>query len=243
MPKPSDFGTVGDVWNTDGWCVKVDFHELDNKIRPKDNMSILKPLLPEKYSPLQANGNGNQAVYLAEIPAELANKLIELIGVEAVTIVNQISADVQRSVEEQQAENEINQNTQVGPTERAQLIKARIGQGKFRINVEQIEKCCRVTKSTAKNLLIASHIKPWRYSNDQEKIDGNNGLLLAPHIDKLFDAGYISFKQDGTMLISDKLDRNILRQWGIPESLNVGRFSDSQEKYLQYHRDLLKKNG
>ncbi|MBY0244660.1 MAG: hypothetical protein K2Q03_04300 [Sphingobacteriaceae bacterium] len=144
-----------------------------------------------------------------------------LISDEAKKIIRNQTTQLSRN-----AEDEIEQSTQVDPTEREQLIKSRRGHGTFRINVERIDKHCRVTKTTAKELLIASHIKPWKRFDDIEKIYGNNGLLLAPHIDKLFDAGFISFEQDGTILISPRLDYNVLRQWRINENLNVGSFSD-----------------
>ncbi|MEI9907205.1 MAG: HNH endonuclease signature motif containing protein [Actinomycetota bacterium] len=84
--------------------------------------------------------------------------------------------------------------------------------------------------------LIASHIKPWASSSDTEKIEGFNGLLLSPHIDYLFDAGLISFGDDGELLISKSLDPQILRTWNLPTQLNVGAFRPEQTKYLSYHR-------
>jgi predicted restriction endonuclease len=87
--------------------------------------------------------------------------------------------------------------------------------------------------------LIASHIKPWSKSSNQERLDGRNGLLLAPHIDHLFDNGFISFADDGRLLISPAADKGALRQMGVPadESFNAGAFDQEQRKYLAYHRD------
>jgi len=64
--KPEEFGKAGDAWDADGWLVQVDYEELNHPIKPKDHMDILAPLLPEKYSPIRADGGGNQ-VYLARI--------------------------------------------------------------------------------------------------------------------------------------------------------------------------------
>ena len=90
--------------------------------------------------------------------------------------------------------------------------------------------------------MIASHIKPWAESNDFEKLDGNNGLLLSPHIDKLFDNGYISFEDGGDVIVSPQLNTDTLKLWGVDVSINVGRFNHEQQQYLQYHRDhILKK--
>ena len=85
-PKPLEFGTSGQNWEDIGWRVKVHFTELANKVRPKDHIDILRPLLPEKYSPLQPNGNGLQSVYLTEVPTTLAEVLIGLIGREVAPI-------------------------------------------------------------------------------------------------------------------------------------------------------------
>ena len=78
-PKP-DFGSAGSNWSEEGWFVPVDYCGLDNQIRPKDHIEILRPFLPSKYSPLQTTGDGLQSVYLAEVPPELADALIALIG-------------------------------------------------------------------------------------------------------------------------------------------------------------------
>ena len=75
-PKPLEFGNSGQNWENIGWRVKVNFTELANKVRPKDHIDILRPLLPDRYSPLQPNGNGLQSVYLTEVPTALAEVLI-----------------------------------------------------------------------------------------------------------------------------------------------------------------------
>jgi hypothetical protein len=62
------------------------------------------------------------------------------------------------------------------------------------------------------------------------------GLLLAPHVDHLFDKGLISFSNSGDLLISPRLERQILNAWGIAQNLNVGNFSDEQSFFLEHHR-------
>ena len=78
-PKP-DFGTAGANWSQEGWFVPVEYVFLDNQIRPKDHIAILRLFLPSKYSPLQATGDGLQSVYLVEVPQPLADALSGLIG-------------------------------------------------------------------------------------------------------------------------------------------------------------------
>jgi hypothetical protein len=74
-PKPLEFGNAGQNWENIGWRVKVEFTELANRIRPKDHIDILRPLLPDRYSPLQPTGNGKQSVYLTQVPIALAEVL------------------------------------------------------------------------------------------------------------------------------------------------------------------------
>ncbi|MGL6368915.1 HNH endonuclease [Aeromonas hydrophila] len=88
-------------------------------------------------------------------------------------------------------------------TEKLQLTNARISQGNFRRDLEKIEPKCRVTGVSNKALLIASHIKTWSESDNAEHLDGNNGLLLSPHIDKLFDRGWITFTDAGDLLCAE----------------------------------------
>jgi len=143
---------------------------------------------------------------------------------------------------ENQLQAQIEADTTLDQTERQALIKARKGQGIFRYNLEQIERCCRVTGLEDERLLIASHVKPWRRcETNRERLDGSNGLLLAPHIDRLFDRGLITFERDGQMLVSSTVVRKTVECLRLPDArtLNVGTFSDHQEFYLAYHRNNL----
>jgi putative restriction endonuclease len=82
-PKPQEFGSAGQNWENIGWKARVQFIPLVNTIRPKDHIQILRPVLPDRYSPLQSNGNGIQSVYLTEVPPVFAEVLAGLIGSEA----------------------------------------------------------------------------------------------------------------------------------------------------------------
>ncbi len=82
-PKPIEFGNAGLYWNKVGWRVRVGFQRLQNQVRLKDNIEFLRPFLPERYSPLQANGNGIQSVYLTGLSPELFGAIALLIGSEA----------------------------------------------------------------------------------------------------------------------------------------------------------------
>lgn len=236
-PKPHrDYS--GTRWPQEGWLVPVTFVELTNRVRPKDHIEIIRPHLPQKYSPLQTSGNGLQSVYLAEISSTMAEILLDLIGPEGRSVVSKLLQTTSTADEndEEYLVIAIRGRTDIGDTTKEQLIKARRGQGIFRANVCLNEKRCRITKIDDPAHLRASHIKPWLDCSDEEKLDGCNGLLLAPHVDHLFDKGLISFSDSGDLLISPQLDLSILEAWGIPTILNVGRFSPEQTKYLSYHR-------
>jgi predicted restriction endonuclease len=149
--------------------------------------------------------------------------------------ISGIAEDDERIALDNLEERKISQ-TAIPETEKEQLIKARRGQGAFRINLEKIETECRMTRLTDKRFLIASHIKPWCFSSNEERLDGNNGLLMSPHVDKLFDRGWISFSDDGQVLFSNERIAILMKSWGLNPLQNVGEFNQFQRKYLDYHR-------
>jgi predicted restriction endonuclease len=102
--------------------------------------------------------------------------------------------------------------------------------------VRFFEGSCRVTGVDKPDLLIASHIKPWRDSTNEERLNGHNGLFLSPHVDKLFDAGFISFENSGEMLISPQLDADVLSRWAINPDKKVKSFGEEQAYFLETHR-------
>jgi hypothetical protein len=138
--------------------------------------------------------------------------------------------------EDETAEQEVLRRTDIGETEKERLVKARRGQGIYRENLRTVEKQCRLTGLREPEHLRASHIKPWRECADKEKLDGFNGLLLSPHVDHLFDRGYISFSDDGTVLIAKGLKTEVLERWGLRSVQKTAAFRIEQQKYLDYHR-------
>ena len=245
-PKPLEFGTAGQNWENVGWKVTVKFTELENKVRPKDHIDILRPLLPEKYSPLQPNGNGLQSVYLTEIRAPLAEVLMGLMGAE-VTVVAVTARDVKPvpaddlDVWERKLEQQIANDFGMRETERLAIIRARNGQGLFKDRVSRIETRCRITGVENAAHLVASHCKPWRDSSNEERLNGENGLLLTPSIDHLFDRGFISFEDSGRLIISPVAHRPSLQRMGIDtqSGVNVGGFTSGQKQFLDFHRNAV----
>jgi predicted restriction endonuclease len=95
-------------------------------------------------------------------------------------------------------------------TVRDAIVKARINQSKFRSDLLRSDRNkCLFTNVTEKKLLIAGHIKPWRESTNIERTDINNGILLTPTFDKLFDRFLISFDGNGALLYSPNIKKEV----------------------------------
>lgn len=117
------------------------------------------------------------------------------------------------------------------------LAVARNGLGPYRVNVEQVEGACRATGVMDRRHLRAVHVKPWSDCDDDERLDGNNGLLLSPHVAHLFERGYISFADDGRMLVARQLNSTILKRWAIGLPIVARGFASKQKPYLAWHRE------
>ena len=254
-PKPAEFDATGANWHNEGWLLPVFWTPLDPPVRPKNLLAILGPLLPTKYSPIRpSSGDGNQAVYLASISIEVFETVTAPAAFDYQSLArggaNSLTFQVVTEILDDAAERVIQADLQLDDTVKKSVIQARRGQGKFRSNVERIEKACRLTGVTNPTLLIASHIKPWRTcTTAQERLDGMNGLLLTPDADLLFDRGFISFEDDGDVLVSRRIDREDLRRLGFqdlawekygfaeaPMRWNASTFVTPQQQYLAYHR-------
>lgn len=113
-------------------------------------------------------------------------------------------------------------------------ITARVGQGKYRQKLIGYWERCALTGFNDVRFLVASHIKPWRASDNQEKLDLYNGLLLMPNIDKAFDLGFITFSDKGKIIISTQLEES--ERLGIRAGMNI-KLDSPHQIYMKYHRD------
>ena len=116
----------------------------------------------------------------------------------------------------------------------------RVGQEKFRrILLDEIS-FCPITGITDKRILTASHIKPWRVSNNNERLDKNNGFIFSPTIDKLFDIGLITFENNKSLLVSKSLDKSNIISIGIePKKVYEKLPLENRMQYLEYHRNFI----
>lgn len=236
-PKPASFESASNNWSQIGWLVEVEFSQLEVPVIPKEHLQVIGKYLTTKSAPLDETGRGKER-YLVELEEDLALAMIQ-ISKAPLELMTRELAPVKDSESDYEIELEIQARHLEGDPEKIQLTKSRRGQGIFKANVRLVEDHCRVTGVTNIKHLRASHIKPWSVSTNDEKLDGFNGLLLSPHVDHLFDRGFISFKKSGDLLVSHELNPRILKQWSIEINQNVGKFKDRQIGYLEYHRDVV----
>jgi len=121
------------------------------------------------------------------------------------------------------------------------VVKTRIGQGLFRVKLLKLENKCKICGLDNKELLIASHIKPWKDCITGEHLNKFNGFLLCPNHDALFDKGYISFNNEGMILLSSTLSENSVRLFNVFYDTKISVHSNSLE-FLKWHRDNIFKN-
>lgn len=143
--------------------------------------------------------------------------------------------------QEQQIVQEITQEQFLTETEKETIIKARVGQGKYRkLLLEKYDRKCIVTGISQNKLLIASHIKPWAICNNDERVDVENGLILCANMDRLFDSGLITFRADGKMFVSSFVSEDNKKRLNISNEIVVDLHeSERLLNYLEYHRDVL----
>ena len=252
-PKPDEFGTIGQNWSQIGWRVDVRYTDA-SPFKPKDRLELIAPFLNIEHAPLKRNGGGKE-FYLTKISPEFAGIIIQALGEPARICredakhlsLHESTEKFANAVEEevdQYLADKIKADTNIPETTRLSIVKARVGQGVFRDEVSRVEKFCRLTGVEDADHLIASHIKPWRDSNNGERLSGHNGLLLTPTPDHLFDKGFISFADDGRLLYATRVNRAAFAKMKVPEEgFYAGRFSTPQIEFLRHHRNFVFKKA
>ena len=213
-PRPDGFD---ETWQKDGWLVELSCQELDAGPRIPNILSELQHLLPDHYSPLTSSGRGNQG-YLFRLPPRAGRYLLEKTGLK--------DQDLEKVI-----------TSALGGMEREQVAKARVGQGKFRERLlKDWNGRCPCSGVSIPSLLRASHVKPWRDSDLAERMDSCNGLLLCAHYDAAFDAGLISFRDDGNILFSEEFSYEEAAKCGISNNIKIQGLKAAHHIYLEYHR-------
>jgi len=221
QPHPDD----AKDWTGDGRRIDVAYVDIPTPL-PVDELVDLFPQLQAEGGPLQVDGRGKMG-YLFEVAPqaalEILNRLDKTIDIDSVINAGQAS------------------NAGYVSTTVSRSVNARVGQDKFRDDLMTLwGGQCALTGVDRKELLIASHTKPWRLSNDKERTDKNNGFLFESRIDKLFDARLISFDDDGRILISTLLSESNVLALQIKKDQKIcSRLNSGQKDYLKFHREKL----
>ncbi|WP_441001341.1 HNH endonuclease [Fodinibius sp. SL11] len=200
-----------------GWAEEAGIIESNLiDINDPEDFELLSSRIKELEIFQERNSDGHQ-MYSAAL-----NRYLEYLR----AIQNEIEEDIEK----------VSKDDSVSETEKESLVKSRLGQGVFRKNLMDYWQGCAVTGYKSSKILVASHIKPWRSADNEERMDKFNGLLLIPNLDKAFDRGFISFKKNGKVLISELLQKPDLL--GINSGLSI-HVSDKHQEYLDYHRDVV----
>ena len=126
-------------------------------------------------------------------------------------------------------------------TERSGLVTSRVGQGAYRKRIiHRWEYKCAVTNFNKLDILIASHIVPWSKATDHERLDVNNGLLLSPTYDALFDKHLITFDNKGKIQLSDKIENSAYQKIGVTGREQIHDLSMYNVQYLDRHNQIFK---
>jgi len=125
-------------------------------------------------------------------------------------------------------------------TERSGLVTSRVGQGAYRKSIlHRWSYCCAATGYNDTRILIASHIHPWKDSTDEQRLDVDNGILLSPDYDALFDKHLISFESSGKIILGSELLSSSLKSLGITGNEKIVNLTEGNKNYLDLHNQQI----
>src|SRR5690606_37005326 len=111
-----------------------------------------------------------------------------------------------------------------------------VGQGAYRKSIiYRWDFQCAVTGFNKLEVLIASHILPWSAATDEQRLDVDNGLLLSPTYDALFDKNLISFESSGKIILSDSVEPEAFQKVGVTGKEEIKKLNEHNFKYLSHH--------
>lgn len=206
------------------FSINVDYKSYESKRWAYDSFIIIYNILAKRFE-------------VQEIKPETLRK--------TTTATSSISIENNSEQEVAESQNEINEIKEfehslpenITATTKEQLVKIRIGQSLFRKRLLEKDPRCKICGLNDQDLLIASHIQPWKDSNDCEKLNPYNGFLLCPNHDALFDKVYISFEDNGKILISPNLSDKTLNLFGVSSEIENISIHPENKQFLKWHRD------
>jgi putative restriction endonuclease len=224
-------------WEEDGRMIDAKYYVGPSNIAVSEIYDSLKGLLPEKYNPLNIS-------YINGIPRVKANQgyLYELNQSSGDYLLNKWNISI---IETDSDRDTINVEDYLPPTitEKEGLVNSRVGQGKYRRSIlHRWKNKCAVTGLSNKELLIASHIVPWREATDFERLDVHNGILLSPVYDALFDKNLISFSDNGQIILTPGLSTDDFKKIGVTGKEKIDGLTEMNKEYLSRHRKKILKN-
>lgn len=219
---PPEFG-VDAPWKAEGRRVDAEYKDLDNPILLDDMEELLSPYLNDAQFPIKKNGKGGKEGYLFRVNRIVGEDILAMCDLSHLPSIS----------EEERSFSELPPRE---ITSRKRLIDARVGQGYFRKQLIRNWGTCAVTGTGNTAMLTASHIKPWKWSNNYQRLDPNNGLLLTPAYDRAFDKGLITFDERGSLIPSTSIDSADLLRSGIQPLARLRSYNDSIEGYMDFHR-------
>lgn len=123
------------------------------------------------------------------------------------------------------------------------VVKTRMGQKIYKENlISKWNGKSSISNFSETDFLIASHIKPYRISSETECIDPDNGLLLTPSMDFLFDKGYITFNDNGNIIYSKYITQNIIKEFHLSKNICIKKVNNKMREYLKFHRTIIFKH-
>lgn len=124
-------------------------------------------------------------------------------------------------------------------TEKSGLILSRVGQGAYRKSIiNRWENKCAVTSFNDPRILIASHIHPWKVASDEERLDVNNGILLSPTYDALFDRHLITFEKSGEIILSETINTSEFIKLGVHGKERISKLNSDNMLYMEKHQNV-----
>lgn len=232
-PRPSNEPTdEGD----DGYLVALDYHELELPVNVRAKFDAISPHLPIKYSPFQADGNGNQG-YLYPCNDELSIKLLELISDLNIYRIDEEQLELAMSPVRHTERNTLIPT--LAETETEVKTKIRLGQKKFKQGLLPLwDQKCVVCEIELPELLRASYSKPWKDCTDAERVDPYNGVLLCCNHHALYETGFIAFDGQGRLHISSQIPEEDYGKYGIQPKMKIAR-KEQNKPYFKWHKRRL----
>lgn len=222
-----------------------------------ENKEDLKNLNPIEYFEIKESSAGGEDRFYIQAPVEKSFKIFRRIVLPTITYIVILKLKKidngkifyyfrpfldyfydKRSYVERIQKAQLEKDVGMEKENNVNLKNARIGQGLYRARIlEEFPAGCLITQINDERLLIASHIKPWADSNEQEKINRYNGLLLSPTYDKLFDQGFITFLDDGTVKTSPYISPLNWKKLNLKNGQHFDlKYNEERSLFLDYHR-------